>query len=73
MRAYVARWKAQVPPPCSRGRCVQVFLSLPCVLGRAGIISAVNIDLTEREQEQLRKSADTVCAVQRKLQQFGAA
>lgn len=52
---------------------VQVFLSLPCVMGRAGVTSAVNIDLTEAEQVQLRHSADTVNAVQRQLQQLGSA
>lgn len=44
-----------------------VFLSLPCVLGRGGILRVLPLPLTDKEAEQLKKSASTLWAVQAKL------
>ncbi|KAK2585736.1 hypothetical protein KPH14_010347 [Odynerus spinipes] len=44
-----------------------VFLSLPCVLGENGVTSIVHQILTDEEQELLKKSADTIHAVQKNL------
>lgn len=45
----------------------EVFLSLPCVLSSSGVSSVVNMSLTEEEVAQLRKSADTLWAIQKDL------
>lgn len=59
-------------PPSSLGQNMygigeEVFLSLPCVLNSSGVGSVVNMRLTEEEVAQLRKSADTLWAIQRDL------
>lgn len=46
----------------------EVFLSLPCVLNSSGVSSVVNMKLTEEEVAQLRKSADTLWAIQKDLE-----
>lgn len=45
----------------------EVFLSLPCVLSSSGVSSVVNMKLTEEEVAQLRRSADTLWAIQKDL------
>lgn len=45
----------------------EVFLSLPCVLNSSGVSSVVNMTLTDAEQGQLRKSADTLWGIQKDL------
>lgn len=45
----------------------QVFLSLPCVLNSRGVSSVVNMNLTQDEVSQLKKSADTLWNIQRDL------
>ncbi|OCT83516.1 hypothetical protein XELAEV_18021657mg [Xenopus laevis] len=45
-----------------------VFLSVPCVLGNLGITDVVTMTLKADEEEQLRKSADTLWAIQKELQ-----
>uniref|UniRef100_H3CP59 L-lactate dehydrogenase n=1 Tax=Tetraodon nigroviridis TaxID=99883 RepID=H3CP59_TETNG len=45
----------------------EVFLSLPCVLNSSGVSSVVNMRLTDEEVAQLRKSADTLWAIQKDL------
>lgn len=45
----------------------EVFLSLPCVLNGTGVNSVVNMTLTDDEVAQLRKSADTLWAIQKDL------
>ncbi|XP_060770950.1 L-lactate dehydrogenase B-B chain isoform X1 [Neoarius graeffei] len=45
----------------------QVFLSLPCVLNRRGVSSVVNLNLTQDEVSQLKKSADTLWNIQKGL------
>ncbi|KAJ4840641.1 hypothetical protein Tsubulata_034195 [Turnera subulata] len=44
-----------------------VFLSLPALLGRAGVLGVTNVHLTEEEAEKLRKSATTIMEVQHQL------
>lgn len=44
-----------------------VFLSLPCVLGGGGVADLVKIRLSPDERARLRKSADTLWAVQKEL------
>ncbi len=44
-----------------------IFLSLPCVLGRHGILRSLPLRLTEEEQEKLKASARTLGEVQSKL------
>lgn len=45
----------------------EVFLSLPCVLNGTGVNSVVNMTLKDDEMAQLRKSADTLWAIQKDL------
>jgi L-lactate dehydrogenase len=45
----------------------EVFLSIPCVLGAAGVKSALKISLNETEQAKLRASAATIAEAQSKL------
>ncbi|XP_077450376.1 L-lactate dehydrogenase B-A chain [Stigmatopora argus] len=44
-----------------------VFLSLPCVLNGGGVGSVVNMTLNDGEVAQLKKSAETLWAIQRDL------
>lgn len=44
-----------------------IFLSLPCVLGRHGIVRTLPLRLTEEETEKLKASAKTLGAVQCQL------
>ncbi|KAJ2954514.1 hypothetical protein O0L34_g2798 [Tuta absoluta] len=46
----------------------EVFLSLPCVLGHSGVSDVVRQPLTERETDQLRKSAQLMAKVQEGIQ-----
>ena len=45
----------------------QVFLSLPCVLNSGGVVSVVNMTLTEDEVTQLQASAGTLWDIQKDL------
>ncbi|XP_072256488.1 L-lactate dehydrogenase B chain-like [Pyxicephalus adspersus] len=45
----------------------EVFLSLPCVLNSQGLVSVVKQKLTDDEQNQLRKSAETLWNIQKDL------
>lgn len=45
-----------------------VFLSVPCVLGNAGISDVVNMILKPDEEKQLQKSAETLWNVQKDIQ-----
>ncbi|XP_058264825.1 L-lactate dehydrogenase B-B chain [Hemibagrus wyckioides] len=45
----------------------QVFLSLPCVLNSRGVSSVINMNLTQDEVSQLKKSADTLWNIQKDL------
>ncbi|EHA99653.1 L-lactate dehydrogenase A chain [Heterocephalus glaber] len=45
-----------------------VFLSVPCVLGQNGISDVVKVTLTPEEEARLKKSADTLWAIQKELQ-----
>jgi len=45
----------------------EVFLSLPCVLNSGGVGSVINCTLTDSEIAQLKKSADTLWAIQKDL------
>ena len=42
-----------------------VFLSVPCIVGREGIISMVNVTLNEEEAKKLRESAQTISEIQK--------
>jgi len=42
-----------------------VFLSVPCLIGRDGVESMVNVTLTEQEAQKLRQSAQTLSEVQK--------
>ncbi|KAJ8633714.1 hypothetical protein MRB53_027050 [Persea americana] len=44
-----------------------VFLSLPALLGRSGVLAVTNVHLTEEEAQQLRDSAKTILEVQNQL------
>ncbi|KAJ8498679.1 hypothetical protein OPV22_009231 [Ensete ventricosum] len=44
-----------------------VFLSLPAQLGRSGILTVANIQLTDEEAGRLRRSADALWDLQQKL------
>ncbi|CAL9060935.1 unnamed protein product [Musa banksii] len=46
----------------------EVFLSLPAQLGRSGVLSVANIQLSEEEAARLRRSADTLWELQRQLE-----
>ncbi|KAF8380493.1 hypothetical protein HHK36_027980 [Tetracentron sinense] len=45
----------------------EVFLSLPALLGRGGVLGVTNAHLTEEEAQQLRDSAKTILEVQSQL------
>uniref|UniRef100_A0A7N5JLK3 L-lactate dehydrogenase B chain-like n=1 Tax=Ailuropoda melanoleuca TaxID=9646 RepID=A0A7N5JLK3_AILME len=45
----------------------EVFLSLPCVLGYAGLTSVINQKLKDSEVNQLQNSATTLWTVQKDL------
>jgi len=45
----------------------EVFLSMPCVLNSGGVSSVINMTLTPDEVAQLKKSADTLWAIQADL------
>ncbi|XP_002710253.2 L-lactate dehydrogenase A-like 6B [Oryctolagus cuniculus] len=45
----------------------EVFLSVPCVLGENGISDLVKIKLTPGEEARLKKSAETLWAIQKEL------
>ncbi|GLJ45753.1 hypothetical protein SUGI_0962790 [Cryptomeria japonica] len=45
----------------------EVFLSLPLLIGRRGVLSAVNFHLTEEETQQFRHSAQAILDVQKQL------
>ncbi|XP_066557197.1 L-lactate dehydrogenase A chain [Amia ocellicauda] len=45
----------------------EVFLSVPCVLGNTGLSDIVKMSLKKEEEDQLRKSADTLWGVQKEL------
>ena len=45
-----------------------VFLSVPCILGRNGISDVVKVTLTLEEEARLKKSADTLWGIQKELQ-----
>ncbi|KAJ4840798.1 hypothetical protein Tsubulata_037175 [Turnera subulata] len=44
-----------------------VFLSLPALLGRGGVLGVTNVHLTEEETERLKESARTIMEVQNQL------
>ncbi|KAG5222071.1 L-lactate dehydrogenase [Salix suchowensis] len=44
-----------------------VFLSLPALLGRGGVLGVTNVNLTDEEAQRLRKSAQTILKVQSQL------
>ncbi|GAB4834198.1 hypothetical protein Ancab_032463 [Ancistrocladus abbreviatus] len=44
-----------------------VFLSLPALLGRGGVLAVTNVHMTEEEAGHLRDSAKTILEVQRQL------
>ncbi|GAB2274154.1 hypothetical protein Dimus_008923 [Dionaea muscipula] len=44
-----------------------VFLSLPALLGRGGVLGVTNVHLTEEEAAQLRSSAKTILELQTQL------
>ncbi|XP_051019014.1 L-lactate dehydrogenase A chain-like [Acomys russatus] len=46
----------------------EVFLSVPCVLGGNGISDVVKVTLPPEEEIRLKKSADTLWAIQKDLQ-----
>ncbi|MBN3277708.1 LDHA dehydrogenase, partial [Polyodon spathula] len=45
----------------------EVFLSIPCVLSSSGLSDVVKMTLKSDEEEQLRKSADTLWGIQKEL------
>ncbi|KFO18333.1 L-lactate dehydrogenase A chain [Fukomys damarensis] len=45
-----------------------VFLSFPCVSGQNGISDVVKVTLTPEKEARLKKSADTLWAIQKELQ-----
>ncbi|KAL6007865.1 hypothetical protein ACLOJK_033369 [Asimina triloba] len=44
-----------------------VFLSLPALLGRGGVLGVTNVHLTDEEAQRLRNSAQTILAAQNQL------
>ncbi|MBN3300852.1 LDHA dehydrogenase, partial [Amia calva] len=55
------------PPQGMHGIHDEVFLSVPCVLGNTGLSDIVKMSLKKEEEDQLRKSADTLWGVQKEL------
>lgn len=45
----------------------EVFLSLPAMIGRGGILGVTNVHLNEEETQRLRDSAKTILEVQTQL------
>jgi len=45
----------------------EVFLSVPCILGNSGLTDVVHMTLKAEEEEQFKKSADTLWDVQKEL------
>uniref|UniRef100_A0A8C2EWK7 L-lactate dehydrogenase n=1 Tax=Cyprinus carpio TaxID=7962 RepID=A0A8C2EWK7_CYPCA len=45
----------------------EVYLSMPCVLNSSGVVSVINMTLTDEEIAQLKKSADTLWGIQKDL------
>ncbi|XP_006892133.1 PREDICTED: L-lactate dehydrogenase A-like 6B-like [Elephantulus edwardii] len=45
----------------------EVFLSIPCILGENGITDIINLSLTPEEAAHLKKSAETLWAIQKEL------
>lgn len=43
------------------------FLSLPALLGRNGVVSVSNVNMTDEEAEKLQKSAKTILEMQSQL------
>lgn len=52
---------------CRHGSDKDVFLSLPCVLGRDGVHSIVRLALSEDEKRQIQKSADKLHEMQKRF------
>lgn len=46
----------------------EIFLSVPCILGRNGITDIVKVNLNPKEESLLRKSAETLWNVQKDLE-----
>ncbi|KMZ57501.1 L-lactate dehydrogenase [Zostera marina] len=46
---------------------VEVFLSLPAMLGRSGVLSVAQITLTDEEKKRLQNSAKTLWEIQQQL------
>lgn len=44
-----------------------VFLSLPAMLGRSGVLGVTNVELTDMEAKQLKNSAMAILEVQKQL------
>ncbi|KAF2543581.1 hypothetical protein F2Q68_00030953 [Brassica cretica] len=44
-----------------------VFLSLPALLGRNGVVAVTNVHMTDEEAEKLQKSAKTILEMQSQL------
>lgn len=44
-----------------------VFLSLPAMLGRSGVLGLTNVELTDMEANQLKNSAMAILEVQKEL------
>uniref|UniRef100_A0A452V437 Lactate/malate dehydrogenase C-terminal domain-containing protein n=2 Tax=Ursus TaxID=9639 RepID=A0A452V437_URSMA len=45
----------------------EIFLSIPCVLGRNGVSDIVKVNLNSEEEALFKKSADTLWNVQKEL------
>ncbi|XP_019089119.1 PREDICTED: L-lactate dehydrogenase A-like, partial [Camelina sativa] len=45
-----------------------VFLSLPALLGRNGVVAVTNVHMTDDESEKLQKSAKTILEMQSQLE-----
>ena len=45
----------------------EVFLSLPALVGRGGVLSVTNVHLNEEETQRLKDSAKTIHEVQTQL------
>ncbi|XP_052569811.1 L-lactate dehydrogenase C chain-like [Peromyscus californicus insignis] len=46
----------------------EIFLSVPCILGRNGVTDIVKVNLNPDEEELIRKSAETLWNVQKNLE-----
>uniref|UniRef100_A0A2K6M4L8 Lactate dehydrogenase C n=1 Tax=Rhinopithecus bieti TaxID=61621 RepID=A0A2K6M4L8_RHIBE len=45
----------------------EIFLSIPCVLGRNGVSDVVKINLNSEEEALFKKSAETLWNIQKDL------